>query len=99
MGRFNVKNEEKASLDANKKRRGFCSKNNVQREAFSGMSESLNALQIKLNCREGNKVGRFSECLRVTTVYLITKLKGSGEVEMSIRNGEVFKPASIVSAA
>ena len=32
------------------------------------------------------------ECLRVTTAYLITKLKGGRDVETLIRNGKVFEP-------
>ena len=54
MGRFNVKNEEKAPMDANKRKKGFGSGNNVRREAFSGTSEALNALQVKFNCGEDN---------------------------------------------
>ena len=33
------------------------------------------------------------KCIRLTTAYLSTKLKGGGDVETSIRNGKVFKPA------
>ena len=33
------------------------------------------------------------ECLQLTTAYLSTKLEGSGDVEMSIRNRKVFEPA------
>ena len=33
------------------------------------------------------------ECIRLTTTYLSTKLKGSGDVKTSIRNGKVFEPA------
>ena len=50
MGRFNVKNEEKAPSDAKKRGKGFGGRNNVQREAFSGKSKALNALQVKFNC-------------------------------------------------
>ena len=32
------------------------------------------------------------ECLQVTTEYLITNLKGGGNVETSIRNRKVFDP-------
>ena len=32
------------------------------------------------------------ECIRLITAYLSTKLKGGGDVEMSIRNGKVFEP-------
>ena len=76
-----------------KKVRGFGSGNTVQREAFAGTSEALNALKVKFDCREGNEGRIFSEFLRATTVYLITKLKGGGDVEMLIRNGKVFEPA------
>ena len=44
MGRSDVKNEEKAPSDANKRGKGFVSGNTVWREAFSGMSEALNVL-------------------------------------------------------
>ena len=33
------------------------------------------------------------ECIRLTTAYLSTKLKGGGNVETSIQNGKVFEPA------
>ena len=49
MGKFNVKNEEKAPSDANKRINVFGGGNNVQREAFSGTSEALNALQVKFD--------------------------------------------------
>ena len=67
MGRFNVKNGEKAPLDANKRGKGFGSGDTLWRERFEGTSEALNALQVKLDCREGNKGGRFSEFLQVKT--------------------------------
>ena len=51
MGRFDVKNEEKAPLDANKRGRGFGSGNTVWREDFAGKSEALNKLQVKFDCR------------------------------------------------
>ena len=54
MGRFDVKNEEKAPSDANKRGKGFVGGNNVWREDFSGTSEALNALQVKFDCGEGN---------------------------------------------
>ena len=50
MGRFDLKNEEKAPSDANKKGKGFGGGNNFWREAFSGTSEALNALQVKFDC-------------------------------------------------
>ena len=53
----------------------------------------MNALQVKFDCGEENEGGRFSECLRLTTAYLRTKLKGGGNIETSIRNGKVFDPA------
>ena len=49
MGRFDVKSEEKASLDANKRGKGFGGGNNVLREAFAETSEAMNALQVKFN--------------------------------------------------
>ena len=44
MGIFDVKNEEKAPLDAIKRGKGFGSGNNVRREALAGTSEALNVL-------------------------------------------------------
>ena len=93
MERFDVKNEERAPSDANKREKGFDSGNTVRREVFSGTSEALNALQVKFKCREGNEERRFLECLQLTTAYLSTKLEGGGDVETSIRNGKVFDPA------
>ena len=49
--------------------------NNVQREAFDGTSEALNALQVKFDCGEGNERGKLSECVRLTTAYLSFVLK------------------------
>ena len=49
MGSFDVKNEEKAPLDANKRRKRFGSGNTIQREDFSRTSEALNALQVKFD--------------------------------------------------
>ena len=37
--------------------------------------------------------GGFSECIRLTTTYLSTKLEGGGDVETSIKNRKVFKLA------
>ena len=54
MGRFDVKNEEKAPSDANKRGKRFGSGNTVRRESFSGTSEVLNTLQVKFDCVEGN---------------------------------------------
>ena len=93
MGRFDVKNKEKALSESNKIGRGFGSGNTIPREAFAGTSKALNALQVKLNCGERNKGGRSSEFLRLTTAYLSTKLEGGGDVETSIRNRKVFEPA------
>ena len=59
MGRLDVKNKEKAPSNANKRGKIFGSGNTVRREAFSGTSEALNALQFKLDCGEGNEGGRF----------------------------------------
>ena len=63
MGRFNIKNEEKAPSHFNKRRKGFGSGDTVWREAFSGTNEALNVLLVNFDCGEGNKGGRFSECL------------------------------------
>ena len=52
-----MKNEVKAPLDANKRVKGFVSRNTARREAFTGTSKALNALQIKFNCGEGNEGG------------------------------------------
>ena len=57
MGRFDVKNEEKATLDANNREKGFGGRNNIQREAFTGTSHALNTLQVKFDCGEGNEGG------------------------------------------
>ena len=80
-------------MDANKRGKGFGGGNNVQREAFSGTSEAMNALQVKFNCGEGDEGGRLLECIWLMTAYLNTKLEGGGDVKTSIRNGKVFKPA------
>ena len=53
MGRFDVKREEKAPSDANKRGKEFGGRNNVWREAFAVTSEALNALQFKFYCGEG----------------------------------------------
>ena len=66
MWRFDVKSEEKAPSDANKRENGFGGGNNIRREAFAGTSEELNALQVKFNCGEGKEGGRFSGCKRLT---------------------------------
>ena len=92
MGRFDVKSEENTPSDANKRGKGFGGGNNVQKEAFAGTSEALNALQVQLNCGEGNEGGQLSECIRLTTAYLSTKLEGGSNAETSIRNGKVFEP-------
>ena len=54
MGKFDVKNEEKDLLDANKKGSGFSIRNTVWSEIFAGTSKYLNALQVKFYCGEGN---------------------------------------------
>ena len=87
-----MKSEEKTPSDANKRGNGFGGGNNVWREGFAGTSETLNALQVKLDCGEGNEGGRLSECIRLTMVYLSTKLEGSGDIETLIRNRKVFEP-------
>ena len=48
-----MKNEEKAQSDANKRGNKFVSGNTVWREALSGTSKALNALQVKFDCGEG----------------------------------------------
>ena len=92
MGRFNVKIEDKTPSDANNRGKGFGGGNNVWREAFAGTSKAMNALQVKFDCREGNEGGQFLECVRLTTMYLSTKLEGGGDVKTSIQNGKVFEP-------
>ena len=54
MGGFDVKNKEKAPLDANKIGKGFGSGNTVWREDFPGTNKVLNMLQIKFDCGERN---------------------------------------------
>ena len=63
MGRFDVKNSEKAPSDGNKRGKGFGIGNTIWREAFAGTSEALNMLQVKFDHGEGNEGGRFSEYL------------------------------------
>ena len=92
MGRFYVKNQEKAPLDTNKRGKLFGSGNTVRRDAFAGTSEALNVLQVKFDCGEGNEGGRFLECLQLTTAYLSTNIEGGGNVKTLIRNGKVFDP-------
>ena len=86
MGRFDVKSEEKAPLDANKIGKIFGGGNNVWMEAFAGTSEAMNTLQVKLDYGKGNDGGRFSECIRLMLAYLSTNLEGGGNFETSIRN-------------
>ena len=93
MGRFDVKNEEKTPSDANTKGKVFGSGKTDRREYFSGTSKALNALQVKVDYGEGNEVGWFSECLRVMTAYLSTKIESGVHVKMLIRNGKVFEPS------
>ena len=57
---------------------------------FVGTSKALNTLQLKFDRGEGIRRRRFSERLRVTTVYLRTKLEGDRDVKTSIQNGKVF---------
>ena len=52
MGRFDVKNEDKAPSDANKRGKVFGSGNTIWREDFDGTSEALNMLQVKFDYRE-----------------------------------------------
>ena len=58
MGRFDVKNKEKAPSDANKTGKGFGSENTVRRETFDGTSEALNTLQVKFNCGGRERGGK-----------------------------------------
>ena len=88
-----MKSEKKTPSDASKRGKGFGGRNNIRREAFAGTSEALNALQVKFYCGEGNEGRQFLECIRLTTIYLSTKLKGSGDIKTSIRNGKLFDPA------
>ena len=80
-------------MDANKRVKVFCSKNTVQREAFSGTSEALDAIQVTFDCGEGNEGRQFSECIQLTTAYLSLKLEGGSGVETSIRHGKFFEPS------
>ena len=84
MGRFDVKNKEKAPSDPNKRGKLFGSGNTVPGEYFDGTSEALDALQVKFDYGEGKRGGRFSERLQLTTAYLSTRLKGGCNVETSI---------------
>ena len=59
MGRFDEKNEEKTPSDANKRGKIFGSGNTVWREDFAGTSVSLDALQVKFNCKKGTRGGDF----------------------------------------
>ena len=56
MGSFDVKNEEKAPSDANRRGKGFGGRNNVRRESFAVTSKALNAMQVKFDCGEGNEL-------------------------------------------
>ena len=85
MGKFEVNTKEKAPAGAKNKGRGFASRQAVRRGEFMGSNKALNTLQVNFNCGEGNEGGRFSECLRVTTAYLSTKLEGGGDVNTSIQ--------------
>ena len=55
MGRFDVNNKKKAPSDTKKIGKGFDGRNNVWREGFAVRSEALSALQVKLDCGEGNE--------------------------------------------
>ena len=59
MGRFDIKSEEKAPSDANKRGNGFDGGKNVRREDFAATIKALNALQVKFDCGEGNQGGEF----------------------------------------
>ena len=56
MGRFDVNNKEMARLDA-KSGKLFGNGNTVRREMFSGTRKTMNALQAKFDCGEGNEGG------------------------------------------
>ena len=62
-----MKNEDKEPSNTSKRGKLFSRGNIVRREAFAGTREALNTLQVKLNCGEGNKGKKFSECLQLTT--------------------------------
>ena len=67
MGRFNVKNQEKTLLDANKRGKAFGSGNTVRREALAGTIKALRVIQVKFDRGEGNEGGLFLEYVRLTT--------------------------------
>ena len=93
MGRFDVKKEEKAPSDANKRGKRFVSGNNIWGEAFAGTIKALNTLKVKFHCRGGDEGGRLSECLQLTTAYLSMKLECGGNIKTLIRKGKLFEPA------
>ena len=78
---------------AQKKGREYVIRHIVQREALVGTSNALNTPRFKFDYRERNEGRRFSECLHLTTAYLSTNLKAGGDVETSIWNIKLFKPA------
>ena len=53
MGRFDVKNKEKATLDTNKRVKGFVSGNTVLWEALAGTNEALNPLRSSSTAGKG----------------------------------------------
>ena len=50
-------------------------------------------MHIKFDYGEGNEGGRFSDCLRGMTAYLIKNIKGGRDFNTLIRNGKVFNTA------
>ena len=65
-----MKNEEKTPSDTNKGGKVFVRGNIVWKKYFSGRSEALNTLHVKLDCRKGNGgrtiFGMFASNDRVT---------------------------------
>ena len=82
-----MKSEENTPLDTNKRGKGFGSGNNVRREAFTGTSEALNALQVKFDCMGGNnqlhvrpRVDRFFQNKLENYPYYESIARENGEV-------------------
>ena len=65
----------------------------MKRYALVEKSKALNTINVKFYCGEGNKGGRFSECLQLNTAYLSTKIEGGGDVKMLIQNGKMVELA------
>ena len=65
----------------------------MQRDVFVRKNKAMNALHAKFYCGEGNKGGRLSEFLILTTACLSTNLEGGEDVKTSIQNRKVFELA------